>query len=79
MTEVAEAIYQDGAFKLLTPLSSKIKEGETVKLTVETKEISPEEMLELAGKVYEGLSEEEIDELEKIVLDRSNFFGERTP
>lgn len=33
---------------------------------------------ELAEKIYEGLSEQEIDEMEKIILDRSNFFGERT-
>lgn len=78
MTEVAEAIYQNGTLKLLKPLSAKIKEGEKVKLTVEVEAISPEEMLELAGKVYEGLSQDEIDELEKIILDRSNFFGGRT-
>lgn len=33
---------------------------------------------ELAKKIYEGLSEQEIDEMEKIMLDQSNFFGERT-
>jgi hypothetical protein len=35
-------------------------------------------IIELAEKVYEGLSEEDITEMEKIMLDRSNFFGERT-
>lgn len=35
-------------------------------------------MLKLAEKVYEGLSEDDIDEIERIALDRSNFFGERT-
>ena len=35
-------------------------------------------IMELAEKIYEGLSEEDIDEIEKIMLDRSNFFGERT-
>ena len=35
-------------------------------------------VMELAEKIYEGLSEEDIDEMEKIILDRSNFFGERT-
>ena len=34
--------------------------------------------MKLAGKIYEGLSEQEIEEMEKIMLDRSNFFGERT-
>ena len=35
-------------------------------------------IMELAAKIYEGLSEEDIDEMEKIMLDRSNFFGKRT-
>jgi hypothetical protein len=34
-------------------------------------------MLELAGQVYGGLSNSDIDEIEKIALDRSNFIGER--
>lgn len=33
---------------------------------------------EIASNVYEGLSDEEIAEIEKIALDRSNFFGGRT-
>jgi uncharacterized membrane protein len=39
---------------------------------------NPNEIMKLAEKIYEGLSEEDIDEIEKIMLDRSNFFGERT-
>jgi len=35
-------------------------------------------IIELAENFYEGLSEEDIAEMEKIMLDRSNFFGERT-
>ena len=42
------------------------------------KERNPDEIMKLAGKIYEGLSEQEIEEMEKIMLDRSNFFGERT-
>ncbi len=34
--------------------------------------------MELAEKIYEGLSDEDIGEIERIALDRSNFFGERT-
>ena len=33
------------------------------------------EIMKLAEKIYEGLSEEDIEEIEKIALDRSNFFG----
>ena len=42
------------------------------------KETNSNEIMKLAEKIYEGLSEQEIDEMEKIMLDRSNFFGERT-
>ena len=40
--------------------------------------MNPDALLKLAEKIYEGLSEEDIDEIERIALDRSNFFGERT-
>jgi hypothetical protein len=37
-------------------------------------EATPEEILALAAAVYEGLSEDEIREIEAISLDRSSFF-----
>ena len=77
MTQTIEAIYQNGMFKPLKPLSEEIEEGEKVKLVVETEneEINP--IMKLAENFYEGLSEEDIDEIERIALDRSNFFGDR--
>ena len=39
---------------------------------------NPDKIGELAGNFYDGLSEEDITEIEKVMLDRSNFFGERT-
>ena len=36
------------------------------------------ESLKLATRVYDGLFEEDIDEIEQIVLNRSNFFGTRS-
>ncbi len=77
MTQTIEAIYQNGMFKPLNPISEEIAEGEKVKITIENEKLSPEEMFELASQVYEGLSEEDINEIEKIALDRSNFFGDR--
>jgi hypothetical protein len=49
------------------------------KVDVEAREkiLSPDEMLKLAEQIYEGLSEEEISEIEQIALDRTNFFGDR--
>lgn len=75
--QTIEAIYQNGMFKPLKPISEEIAEGETVEITIKEKRLSPEEMLKLAGQVYEGLSKEEVEEIEKIALDRSNFFGDR--
>ena len=77
MTQTIEAIYQNGIFKPLSPVSEEIAEGERVEIIVKDKRLSPDEMLELAGQVYEGLSEEDIEEIERIALDRSNFFGDR--
>ena len=77
MMQTIEAIYQNGMFKPLNPVSEEITDGKKVEITINDKKLSPEEMLELASQVYEGLSEEDIDEIEKIALDRSNFFGDR--
>lgn len=77
MIQTIEAIYQNGIFKPLQPVSEEIEDGKKVELTVSEKRLSPDEMLKLASQVYEGLSEEDIDEIERIALDRSNFFGDR--
>ena len=70
------AVFEHGVFRVLTPQNIRIPEGQTVRLMVEPVK-SPEEILELAGQVYEGLSEQEIREVEDIIFDRSNFFSER--
>ncbi|CAN5544897.1 hypothetical protein BH10ACI1_BH10ACI1_07900 [soil metagenome] len=79
MTQTIEAIYQNGIFKPLNPISEKIGEGERVKLVVETEteneEVNP--IMKLAENFYEGLSDEDVEEIERIALDRSNFFGDR--
>ena len=77
MTRTIEAIYQNGMFKPLNPVSEEIIESKTVEITISEKKLSPEEMFELASHVYEGPSEKDIDEVERIALDRTNFFGDR--
>ncbi|MGH9948150.1 MAG: antitoxin family protein [Pyrinomonadaceae bacterium] len=77
MTQTIEAVYQNGTFRPLKPVSDEIVDGEMVEITIRDKKLSPDQMLELAGQVYEGLSEDDIDEIERIALDRSNFFGDR--
>ena len=37
--------------------------------------MTPDEMMQLAENFYEGLSDEDIEEIEKVMLDRSNFFN----
>ena len=49
-----------------------------MRLIVEESLKENEDPLSLAAKVYEGLSDQEIDEIEKIALDRSHFFRDRT-
>lgn len=74
MKQTLDAIYENGVFRPLE--SPKISEGQKVKLTVETTLVSsPDDMLELAAQVYQGLSAEQIDEIEKIALARCDFFG----
>ena len=70
------AVFENGVFRLSSQLEVPLEEGQRVRLTVE-KLLSPDEMIELAAQVYDGFSEEEIAEIEKIMLDRSNFFPER--
>jgi len=79
MRQTIEAVYQNGMFKPLNPVSEEITEGKTVEITIKDKESSANEIMKLAENFYEGLSEEEINEIEKIALDRSNFLGDRKP
>ncbi len=77
MKQILDAIYENGVFRPLTSL--EISEGQSVRLIVETtSDSTPEDMLNLAARVYEGLSGEDIDEIEKIARERRDFFGEET-
>ena len=77
-TEAVEAIYERGGFRLVTPADLKLAEGQKVRLVVEPLD-KPDEILSLAGRVYEGLTEDQIDSIEQHIRRRDEFFGERTP
>ena len=78
MKATVEAIFEDGVFKPIE--RPEIPNGEHVQLTVETAErAAGEDPLELAARVYRGLRPEEIDEIERIALDRSQFFANTRP
>ncbi|MFN3420955.1 MAG: antitoxin family protein [Armatimonadota bacterium] len=69
MPKVITAVYEQGVFKPLEPVD--LPEGKQVQVFIP--EPTPEEILQTAARVYEGLTEEEIEKIERIALDRSNF------
>ena len=75
-TETIEAIYRHGSFRPIAPVGMNLAEGQKVRLVLESIE-KPEDVLELAAQVYEGLSDEQIDAIEQHSRRRVNFFGER--
>jgi predicted DNA-binding antitoxin AbrB/MazE fold protein len=76
MTQIVEAVYKNGSFRLVKPKDIILREGQNVRLTIETEE-NRDDVLALAAEVYEGLHEDEINDVEKIALDRKEFYGER--
>ena len=70
---VFKATYRNGAFEP-TELLPQLPEGQTVTLSVVDEE---PEILRLANEVFAGLSDDEIDGIEAIALNRNNFFGAR--
>jgi predicted DNA-binding antitoxin AbrB/MazE fold protein len=77
MTQTLEAVFEDGAFKPVDNGSLPFSEGQRVRLTVEVPAETRDDLVGLAAQVYEGLSEKEIDEIERLALDRSSFFQDR--
>jgi predicted DNA-binding antitoxin AbrB/MazE fold protein len=79
MSSDLNAIYEGGAFWPLSGQDVALPEGEVVKLTVrQSTSTSHVDVLTLAEKVYEGLSTNDIADVEQIALDRSNFFSSRS-
>ena len=76
MKQTLDAVYENGVFKPSLP--PNLPNGQHVRLEIETpSEESPEDLLELAGQVYDGLSDSQIEEIEQIALDRQDFFKDR--
>ena len=74
MTRQIEVVYQNGAFHPLEHENLTFEEGQHIKILVE-EDAAPVDILKLAQQVYDGLSEEDIDAIEEIALDRRHFFG----
>jgi predicted DNA-binding antitoxin AbrB/MazE fold protein len=78
MSQTIDAVFEDGLFRPIDPLPERLLPGQHVQVVLERKpKKSAKEMLKLLTDVYEGLSPEEIDEIERIALDRSRFFTPR--
>jgi predicted DNA-binding antitoxin AbrB/MazE fold protein len=73
MSQVIDAVFSDGNFKPLNGARLPLVEGQRVRLIVETPPDSDKDLVELAGRVYEGLSDEQVHEIETIAADRSKF------
>ena len=75
-TQKVDAIFEDGVFTPLMPLDPVPVDGQHVRIVIEPLD-GAEQVLDLATQVYEGLSDDEIDAIERIALDRSTFFVDR--
>ena len=73
MKQAIDAIYENGTFRPLQRDTVTIPDGQRVRITVDD-ECEPES-LRLAATVYDGLSDADIDEVERVALDRGSFFG----
>ena len=71
MSRTVEAIFENGVLKPVAPLN--ISEHKRVTLTIEDEPTEPFDILSLAAMVYNGLSPEDICDVEKLALDRSRF------
>ena len=76
MQHAVDAIYENGVFRPICRELLAIAEGQCVRITVDDQ--GDPEALRLAMPVYDGLSDNEIEEIEGIALARSNFFGLRS-
>ena len=75
MEYTLEAIYEGGVFKPVK--SPKLPEHQRVIITIhQLQKENPNQELELWHQVYEGLSDQDIVEIESIALDRSHFLAQ---
>ena len=75
MTKVITAIFEKGSLIPVTSLEGLLTEGQQVRVVIETKE-EADDILKLATSVYEGLEQDQIEAIENIAFDRSQFFSE---
>lgn len=73
MQQIVEAVYENGIFRPREV--PELSEGQEVQLIIQSKKkLDSDQMLKLAADVYEGLSTEQIQDVEQVALDRQDFF-----
>lgn len=76
MTKNVDAVYENGAFRPISDVEIALPNGARVRLTVEpVAQDTAGNILDLAAGVYAGLSKEDVGDIERIALDRTNFFS----
>lgn len=68
MKPIIEAVYENGVFRPIQREGVAIPEGQRVRITITDEEMP--ESLRLAVSVYEGLTDDEVRDLESIILRR---------
>ena len=68
--QIVDAVYENGVFRPLQPVGKDINEGEKVRLRLLTVGMALKSLEELTH-IYDGLSEDEIKEIEKAILNRT--------
>ena len=77
MTKNLDAVYENGTFRPTGDADITLPDGARVRLTVEPISQNVEEnVLDLAAKVYAGLSDEDVAHIERIAMDRTSFFSQ---
>jgi predicted DNA-binding antitoxin AbrB/MazE fold protein len=75
MRQTIKARYHNGILEPLEPLT--LADEAEVQVTVETvAAVSPDEILQRAARVYQGLTADQITQVETLTLDRRRFFRE---
>jgi predicted DNA-binding antitoxin AbrB/MazE fold protein len=72
-----EAVFQNGVLRPTQPL--QLAEGDHVRLIIErVTQASPDAILRLARQVYDGLSQNDINEIEEMARHRALFTDVRS-
>lgn len=75
MRQTIKARFHDGVLQPLEPLI--LTEESEVQVTVDSVPTSSgEDILQRAARVYNGLSQEQVSQIEAVTLDRRQFFRE---